>query len=189
MSREHRQATVAQPYPLMVWACLVVVGGAALSGMAANKARVQSPRAAASEPVNVQPAVAFPAAPVATASIGRSIAPPKPLWLRWDAAPGITNWIVYVGAARNKWTNHFKTTTNTIVIDRTAVYGVASLSGNLQNMIAYWPSNRLGQLWLIGMSNDLSQRTNVVQLTGTFTNNPPGNMQLWGVENRTVGYQ
>lgn len=130
--------------------------------------------------------------PAATSSAAKSTAAPavKPFVLTWDAEPGVTNWTVYSGPARNQWTATNTIATNVLAItDRTKAYGITAMFLGAPSVVAYWPSNRLGQLWLTSYSADLTQRTNVAQLTKTFTNNPPGNMQLWGVENRTVGWE
>jgi hypothetical protein len=152
---------------------------------------VRSPRDAATVAAPKQSSM--PPMPVATASAAKSTAaaiPVKPFVLTWDAEPGISNWTVYSGPARNQWTATNTIGTNVLAItDKTKAYGITAVFLGAPSVVAYWPSNRLGQLWLTGYSADLTQRTNVARLTGTFTNNPPGNMQLWGVENRTVGWE
>jgi hypothetical protein len=173
--------------------CLCV----AVAGLGATIRPVQSPKAASQDSgARVQVSgikqSSLPAVPVAAASAAQSAAAAavKPFVLTWDAEPGITNWTVYSGTARNQWTATNTITTNVLEItDRTKAYGITALFLGAPSVVAYWPSNRLGQLWLTGYSADLTQRTNLARLTGTFTNNPPGNMQLWGVENRTVGWE
>jgi hypothetical protein len=157
---------------------------------AAKTKVVRSPRDAATVAAPKQSSL--PPMPVATASAAKSTAaaPVKPFVLTWDVEPGVTNWTVYSGPARNQWTATNMISTNVLAItDKTKAYGITAMLLGAPSVVAYWPSNRLGQLWLTGYTADLTQRTNIARLTGTFTNNPPGNMQLWGVENRTVGWE
>jgi len=109
--------------------------------------------------------------------------------LRWDNPPGASN-VVSWGLARNAWTNGNRTiNTNAFFVTNGWHYRVTAMVSGVESVPALWPSNRVGQLWLVGMSNDMKQRTNLVALTGEFDDVPPGNMQLWGVENRTLRFK
>ena len=109
--------------------------------------------------------------------------------LRWDNPLGASN-VVSWGLARNAWTNGNRTiTTNSFFVTNNWHYRVTAMVAGIESVPALWPSNRVGQLWLVGMSNDMKQRTNLVALTGEFDDVPPGNMQLWGVENRTLRFK
>jgi hypothetical protein len=128
--------------------------------------------------------------PVATVG---TLALPAPVFrqtvLRWDNPLGASN-VVSWGLARNAWTNGVRViNTNAFFVTNNWHYRVTALVAGVESTPALWPSNRVGQLWLVGMSNDMKQRTNLVALTGEFDDVPPGNMQLWGVENRTLRFK
>lgn len=109
--------------------------------------------------------------------------------LRWDNPAGASN-VVSWGLARNAWTNGVQViNTNAFFVTNNWHYRVTAMVAGIESVPALWPSNRVGQLWLVGMSNDMKQRTNLVALTGEFDDVPPGNMQLWGVENRTLRFK
>lgn len=48
--------------------------------------------------------------------------------------------------------------------------------------------NRIGEIWLRGMGTNFTGGTNIQKLC-SYTNQPPGNMQFWGVANITTGWE
>jgi len=104
--------------------------------------------------------------------------------LMWDAPKGITKFAVCRGAIRNGWTNRAVISTNQIIIQPGVVYGVSAIdSKGAEGLIAYWPSNRIGEIRLreVGKTN--------FSVLERFTNNPPESQKLWRVENITTGWQ
>jgi len=103
--------------------------------------------------------------------------------LTWTAPKGITNFIVYSGKARNAWTNRITIATNYTLILPGVAYGIAALSNTVEGLIAYWPSNRIGEIRLKERG-----KTNFTVLQ-KFTNSPPEAVKLWEVVNLTTGWQ
>ena len=131
------------------------------------------------------------AEPVATTSIfALATAPttPKQLYLTWDIIPGSSNRVEW-GTVRNAWTNGFRVvTTNVFPITNGWCYAVKSVVNGVESIPALWPSNRIGEIWLTGMGTNFTVGTNIQKLC-SFTNQPPGNMQFWGVKNITTGWE
>jgi hypothetical protein len=124
-------------------------------GVGAAIRPVQSPRAASQDSgsrvqVSGIKQSSLPPMPVATASAAKSSAaaiPVKPFLLTWDVEPGVTNWTVYSGTARNQWTATNTITTNVLEItDRTKAYGITAMFLGAPSVVAYWPSNRIERL-------------------------------------------
>jgi len=107
--------------------------------------------------------------------------------LRWDNPPGASN-VVSWGLARGSWTNSRTISTNIFFVTNNWHYRVTALVAGIESIPALWPSNRIGELWLTGMGSTMTGGTNIVRLS-KFTNNPPGNMQFWGVANVTTGWE
>lgn len=108
-------------------------------------------------------------------------APVKQTFLTWDSTAPRFN--VYRGASRSSLTNWVTLTTNSFPIQDGVTYGVTALGGGTESIIAYWPSNRIGQIRLREQG-----KTNVTTLE-RFTNSPPEAVRFWRVENVTVGWQ
>lgn len=70
-----------------------------------------------------------------------SVVPPSTQYLAWDS--DYTEWKVYVGTNRNKWTTNFLTFNKSVPYDPAKFYGVASMVGGTESNLAYWPSNRI----------------------------------------------
>lgn len=103
--------------------------------------------------------------------------------LYWDAT-GIKKFAVYSGAVRNTWTNRTVIATNQTIIKPGVAYGVASIDGSgLEGAVAYWPSNRIGEIRLKERG-----KTNYVVLE-KFVESPSAPTRLWDVINVTVGWQ
>ena len=90
---------------------------------------------------------------------------------------------------RGVWTNSFTISTNRFVLTNNLCYAVWSLQNGAESLTpALWPSNRIGELWLRGMGANFTGGTNIQKLC-SYTNQPPGHMQLWGVANITTGWE
>jgi hypothetical protein len=113
--------------------------------------------------------------------------PVKSMSLTWDnVAP---SYRVQVGATRGVWTNSFTISTNRFELTNNLCYAVWSVENGMESLTpSLWPSNRIGELWLRGMGTNLSIGTNI-QMLCSYTNQPPGNMQFWGVANITTGWE
>ena len=93
-------------------------------------AQVMSPRAASQ--VTTKSGLTLPAT---------IVVPPSTQYLSWDS--DYTEWKVYVGTNRNKWTTNFLTYNKSVPYDPAKFYGVASVVGGTESNLAYWPSNRI----------------------------------------------
>jgi len=119
-------------------------------------------------------------------------APAKYSLLKWDT--GMSNFVVKVGASREVWTNQFTVSTNQFRLTNGLHYGICgvfTVPGVITNATCfpvYWPSNRIGELWLRGNGTNLSNGTNIALLM-RFTNTPPGNVLFWSVANITTGWE
>jgi hypothetical protein len=112
----------------------------------------------------------------------------KQTYVTWDNPPGASNRVSW-GTVRNYWTNGAATiTTNTFPVTNGWQYKFTAIVNGVESIPALWPSNRIGELWLTGMGTNFTGGTNIVRLN-RFTNSPPGNMQLWGVANLTIGWE
>ncbi len=186
---EHQQAICLRTgRHLFGWLGLLVICG--LAGVAATR-KLQSPRAASLDPIQssgvstISQQSAAVLAPIAPGTVTNN----RTLTLVWDWPAEAVSFAVYTGPSRTQLTNRSVVTTNRIALDRAVTYGVASLSAQgIESTLAYWPSNRIAELWLRGMGTNMSGGTNIVRLVA-FTNSPPGNMQFWGVADVTVGWQ
>ena len=121
---------------------------------------------------------------------GMAVAPAtnRQTYLTWNNDAGASNRISW-GLVRNAWTNGSALIfTNRFAVTNGWSYAVTQIVNGVESFPALWPSNRVGELWLTGYTTSMTASTNIAKLI-SFTNNPPGNMALWGVENRTVGWQ
>jgi len=115
-------------------------------------------------------------------------APFKQTLLTWDNPPGASN-IVSWGTVRNYWTNGSRTiASNTFPVTNGTAYKITAIVNGIESIPALWPSNRIGEIWLVGMGTNFTGGTNIQKLC-SFTNQPPGHMQLWGVKNITTGWE
>ena len=114
-------------------------------------------------------------------------APVKQTILTWDNPAGASNRVAW-GVVRYQWTNSVTVATNRFNITNGLCYAITSIVNGIESIPALWPSNRIGELWLTGMTTNFTQGTNIVRLA-KFTNSPPGNMQFWGVANVTTGWE
>lgn len=131
--------------------------------------------------------IMVPPLPQISTMTARAIVAPQS-YLTWDKQTNITQYAVYTGPSRTNLPYRTVVSTNYVVYVPTN-YAVTALNGTEESMPAFWPSNRIAELWLIGYNtNDFSQKTNLSKLL-SFTNDLPANMQFWGVENRTVGFE
>lgn len=124
-----------------------------------------------------------PPLPMAAAAL------PTPVkYLTWDAVPEATGYLVRCGTNRYGWTNSFSVPTNRVPYTVGVFYIVTTIGAGGESAPAYWPSNRIAELWLVGYGTDLTQATNIARLT-TYTNVPPERMRFWGVQERTSHYE
>lgn len=124
-----------------------------------------------------------PPLPMAAAAL------PAPVkYLTWDTVPEATGYLVRCGTNRFGWTNSFSVPTNRVPYTAGVFYIVSTLGAGGESAPAYWPSNRIAELWLVGYGTDLTQATNIARLT-TYTNVPPERMRFWGVQERTSHYE
>ena len=114
-------------------------------------------------------------------------APFKQTVLTWDNPVGASNRVAW-GGARYSWTNSATVATNRFNVTNGICYAITSIVNGIESIPALWPSNRIGEIWLRGMGTNFTGGTNIQKLC-SFTNQPPGNMQLWGVANITTGWE
>lgn len=109
---------------------------------------------------------------------------PRVKLLKWAWPTEAVKFAVYSGQVRNGWTNRSVIATNQIEVAPFTAYGIACISAeDAEGLLAYWPSNRIGQIRLREEG-----KTNFTVLE-QFTNSPPEAMKLWRVENVTTGWQ
>jgi Leucine-rich repeat (LRR) protein len=112
----------------------------------------------------------------------------KTSYLTWTSSEA--QFAVYTGSSRATLTNRQVISENRTRLTNGVHYGIAALNTvGIESTLAFWPSNRIGELWLRGSGTNLNQFTNVTRLAGPFTNAPPGLMRFWGVADVTVGWQ
>jgi len=120
---------------------------------------------------------AVPITPLAVASS------PTVELLVWDVEKGVTKFAVNTGKARNVWTNRTVIATNYVILKPGVVYGISAISPEgIDGPLAYWPSNKLGQIRIhpVGQTNYTTLRN--------YTNSPPFRMELWQIEDVTLGW-
>ena len=116
-----------------------------------------------------------------------SLATFKQTVLTWDNPIGASNRVAW-GGARYSWTNSASVSTNQFNVTNGVCYCVTAIVNGIESIPALWPSNRIGEIWLTGMGTNFTVGTNIQKLC-SFTNQPPGNMQFWGVKNITTGWE
>jgi hypothetical protein len=117
-----------------------------------------------------------------------SLATNKTQYLTWTSSEA--RFAVYTGTNRVSLGNRQVISENKTRLTNGVHYGIAAINvGNIESTLAYWPSNRIAEIWLRGYGANLNQFTNVTRLVGPFTNAPPGQMQFWGVADITIGWQ
>ena len=107
--------------------------------------------------------------------------------LTWDNPIGASNRVAW-GGARYSWTNSTAISTNQFNVTNGVCYCVTAIVNGIESIPALWPSNRIGEIWLTGMGTNFTVGTNIQKLC-SYTNQPPGNMQFWGVKNITTGWE
>lgn len=93
----------------------------------------------------------------------------KQLFLRWDSSEPKFN--IYTGTNRASLAKRATISTNAYPLTKGLVYGVTSLNfAGIESTMAYWPSNRVGELvWQY--STNMTTWTDG-QIAETFTNVP-----------------
>lgn len=129
----------------------------------------------------------------AAASIFLPMASPPPrtnqLFLTWDGPEDATGYHVFIGPARLEWTNNFIVHTNLTPYVPGLHYGVATVGdGGLESAIAYFPSNRISELWLGEYTTNFANVTNVFLLE-RYTNHPGAPQRFWQIKDVTVGWE
>lgn len=115
--------------------------------------------------------------------------PQRVAFLEWQVGAGTKDFQVLSGPARGHTTNAVFTSSNRLPVVPGVHYAIRARDSNLvTTAFAYWPSNRIAELWLVGYGAGLKQATNIARLT-TYTNVPPERMRFWGVQERTSHYE
>lgn len=108
---------------------------------------------------------------------------PKKRYVMWNEE-GLFR--VYTGPARFQWTTNFLVTTNQTEYKSGLHYGVVGLWYGKEEIMAFYPSNRIAELRAVG--------TNYNQVLLRYTNNPVAPSQFWTIPQGakivdvTVGY-
>lgn len=109
------------------------------------------------------------------------------LFLTWTSSE--SKFAIYTGTSRTTLTNRQVIGVNKYPLTNNINYGVAAINmAGIESTLAYWPSNRVFELWLRGYGTNLNQFTNVAKLA-TCTNIPPGQMYFWGVADITTRWE
>lgn len=124
---------------------------------------------------------------LSSAALPTAIQTNKQSVLIWDTPENRS--VIYIGT--NKASLKYVTTvsTNAYPYMSGKIYGIAALNtAGIEGPMAYYPSNRVAELWLKGYSSSFSQSTNLARLM-TFTNTLPDNMRYWGIADVTIRWE
>lgn len=106
----------------------------------------------------------------------------KQILLHWDSSEPQFN--IYTGSNRTSLAKLTTVTTNAYPLTRGVVYGISSVNfAGIESTLAYWPSNRVGEL-VTQTSTNLTTWTDLTTLE-TFTNIPVRPRQHLRIVDRT----